>query len=213
MKKTTDLFNHGLESGMRRLAAPTAALAFALGGCAGVYAQEKVWFDPMLMEQGDPGQRGVDLSIFSTKDRLPAGNYPLRIRLNGSEMFTRTITLTVDAQGETHPVITPALLEELNVKTDAYPALAALAPLASIEDIGALIPAASVRLNTHKMALDVSIPQAALRRAAPLGAMLTRSTGMTGLRRCSATTRLTVRIRKAMRTQGIPRSILTCKTG
>lgn len=118
-------------------------------------------------------------------------------------MFTRTITLTVDAQGETHPVITPALLEELNVKTDAYPALAALAPLASIEDIGALIPAASVRLNTHKMALDVSI----------LGAMLTRSTGMTGLRRCSATTRLTVRIRKAMRTQGIPRSILTCKTG
>ncbi|CCK18152.1 type 1 fimbriae anchoring protein FimD [Cronobacter universalis NCTC 9529] len=81
MKKTTDLFNHGLESGMRRLAAPTAALAFALGGCAGVYAQEKVWFDPILMEQGDPGQRGVDLSIFSTKDRLPAGNYPLRIRL------------------------------------------------------------------------------------------------------------------------------------
>ncbi|EKY3197565.1 fimbrial biogenesis outer membrane usher protein [Cronobacter turicensis] len=167
MKKTANLFNDGPESGIRRLTTPAAAvLAYALVGGAGVCAQEKVWFDPMLMEQGDPGQRGADLSIFSTQNQLPAGNYPLRIRLNGSEMFTRTIPLTVNAQGETLPVITPALLEELNVKTEAYPALAALAPLAPIEDIGALIPAASIRLNTHKMALEVSIPQAALRRTA-----------------------------------------------
>ncbi|WP_418885465.1 fimbria/pilus outer membrane usher protein [Cronobacter dublinensis] len=143
-----------------------AALAFTVGSQHNACAQEKVWFDPMLMEQGDPGQRGVDLSIFSTKDQLPAGNYPLRIRLNGDELFTRTIPLTVDTHGETHPVITPALLEELNVKTEAYPALTALSPLAPIEDLGALIPAASVRLNTHSMALEVSIPQAALRRAA-----------------------------------------------
>ncbi|EOC0263986.1 fimbria/pilus outer membrane usher protein [Cronobacter dublinensis] len=143
-----------------------AALAFTLSSLPNACAQEKVWFDPMLMEQGDPGQRGVDLSIFSTKDQLPAGNYPLRIRLNGDERFTRTIPLTVDTHGETHPVITPALLEELNVKTEAYPALTALSPLAPIEDLGALIPAASVRLNTHNMALEVSIPQAALRRTA-----------------------------------------------
>ncbi|WP_369834605.1 fimbria/pilus outer membrane usher protein [Cronobacter dublinensis] len=143
-----------------------AALAFTAGSQHNACAQEKVWFDPMLMEQGDPGQRGVDLSIFSAKDQLPAGNYPLRIRLNGDELFTRTIPLTVDTHGETHPVITPALLEELNVKTEAYPALTALSPLAPIEDLGALIPAASVRLNTHSMALEVSIPQAALRRAA-----------------------------------------------
>ncbi|EGT5711307.1 fimbrial biogenesis outer membrane usher protein [Cronobacter dublinensis subsp. dublinensis] len=141
-----------------------AALAFTAGIQPDACAQEKVWFDPMLMEQGDPGQRGVDLSIFSTKDQLPAGNYPLRIRLNGDERFTRTIPLTVDTHGETHPVITPALLEELNVKTEAYPALTALSPLAPIEDLGALIPAASVRLNTHSMALEVSIPQAALHR-------------------------------------------------
>lgn len=166
VKKTTDLFNHGLESGIRRLAAPTAALAFVLSGYACVCAQEKIWFDPMLMEQGDPGQQGVDLSIFSTKNQLPAGNYPLHIRLKGSDMFTRTIPLAVNAQGETHPVITAALLQELNVKTDAYPALAALAPLAPVDDIGALIPAASVRLDTHNMALEVSIPQAALRRTA-----------------------------------------------
>ncbi|WP_418885504.1 fimbria/pilus outer membrane usher protein [Cronobacter dublinensis] len=143
-----------------------AALAFTAGSQHNACAQEKVWFDPMLMEQGDPGQRGVDLSIFSAKDQLPAGNYPLRIRLNGDELFTRTIPLTVDTYGETHPVITPAFLEELNVKTEAYPALTALSPLAPIEDLGALIPAASVRLNTHSMALEVSIPQAALRRAA-----------------------------------------------
>ncbi|MFW0827867.1 FimD/PapC N-terminal domain-containing protein, partial [Cronobacter dublinensis] len=141
-----------------------AALAFTAGIQPDACAQEKVWFDPMLMEQGDPGQRGVDLSIFSTKEQLPAGNYPLRIRLNGDELFTRTIPLTVDTHGETHPVITPALLEELNVKTEAYPALTALSPLAPIEDLDALIPAASVRLNTHSMALEVSIPQAALRR-------------------------------------------------
>ncbi|MDI7383013.1 fimbria/pilus outer membrane usher protein [Cronobacter dublinensis] len=143
-----------------------AALAFMMSGRHHACAQEKVWFDPMLMEQGDPGQRGVDLSIFSIKDQLPAGNYPLRVRLNGDELFTRTIPLTVDTHGETHPVITPALLEELNVKTEAYPALTALSPLAPIEDLGALIPAASVRLNTHSMALEVSIPQAALRRTA-----------------------------------------------
>ncbi|EPT8922232.1 fimbria/pilus outer membrane usher protein [Cronobacter dublinensis] len=141
-----------------------AALVFTAGTQPDACAQEKVWFDPMLMEQGDPGQRSVDLSIFSTKDQLPAGNYALRIRLNGDERFTRTIPLTVDTHGETHPVITPALLEELNVKTEAYPALTALSPLAPIEDLGALIPAASVRLNTHNMALEVSIPQAALRR-------------------------------------------------
>ncbi|WP_105737419.1 fimbria/pilus outer membrane usher protein [Cronobacter dublinensis] len=143
-----------------------AALVFTAGTQPDACAQEKVWFDPMLMEQGDPGQRGVDLSIFSAKDQLPAGNYPLRIRLNGDELFTRTIPLTVDTHGETHPVFTPALLEELNVKTEAYPALTALSPLAPIEDLGALIPAASVRLNTHSMALEVSIPQAALRRTA-----------------------------------------------
>ncbi|MCL7708038.1 fimbrial biogenesis outer membrane usher protein, partial [Enterobacter kobei] len=79
-----------------------AALVLALGGFSCAFAQEKVWFDPMLMEQGDPGLRGVDLSIFSTKDKLPAGNYPLRIWLNDNEIFTRTIPLTVDVSGETH---------------------------------------------------------------------------------------------------------------
>ncbi|PUV42535.1 fimbria/pilus outer membrane usher protein [Cronobacter sakazakii] len=167
MKVKKNTLNQGLPGRVRALASLLAAtLTFAAGGFYHARAQERVWFDPALMEQGDPGQRGVDLSIFSVKDQLPAGNYPLRIRLNDSEMFTRTIPLTLDASGETHPVITPALLQELNVKTDAYPALAALAPLAPIEDIGALIPAASVRLNTHRMALEVSIPQAALRHTA-----------------------------------------------
>ncbi|ELY2907839.1 fimbrial biogenesis outer membrane usher protein [Cronobacter dublinensis] len=167
MKKTAYPFDHHLPDTVRPVALlVAAALVFTAGTQPDACAQEKVWFDPMLMEQGDPGQRGVDLSIFSTKDQLPAGNYPLRIRLNGDELFTRTIPLTVDTHGETHPVITPALLEELNVKTEAYPALTALSPLAPIEDLGALIPAASVRLNTHSMALEVSIPQAALRRTA-----------------------------------------------
>ncbi len=167
MKKTAYPFEHRLPDTVRPVALlVAAALVFTAGTQPDACAQEKVWFDPMLMEQGDPGQRGVDLSIFSTKDQLPAGNYPLRIRLNGDELFTRTIPLTVDTHGETHPVITPALLEELNVKTEAYPALTALSPLAPIEDLGALIPAASVRLNTHSMALEVSIPQAALRRTA-----------------------------------------------
>lgn len=165
MKKTAYPFDLCLPDTVRPVALlVAAALAFTAGIQPDACAQEKVWFDPMLMEQGDPGQRGVDLSIFSTKDQLPAGNYPLRIRLNGDERFTRTIPLTVDTHGETHPVITPALLEELNVKTEAYPALTALSPLAPIEDLGALIPAASVRLNTHSMALEVSIPQAALHR-------------------------------------------------
>ncbi len=167
MKKTAYPFDHRLPDTVRPVALlVAAALVFTAGTQHNACAQEKVWFDPMLMEQGDPGQRGVDLSIFSTKDQLPAGNYPLRIRLNGDELFTRTIPLTVDTHGETHPVITPASLEELNVKTEAYPALTALSPLAPIEDLGALIPAASVRLNTHSMALEVSIPQAALRRTA-----------------------------------------------
>ncbi|EOL9019347.1 fimbria/pilus outer membrane usher protein [Cronobacter dublinensis] len=167
MKKTAYPFDHRLPDTVRPVALlVAAALVFTAGTQPDACAQEKVWFDPMLMEQGDPGQRGVDLSIFSTKDQLPAGNYPLRIRLNGDELFTRTIPLTVDTHGETHPVITPALLEELNVKTEAYPALTALSPLAPIEDLGALIPAASVRLNTHSMALEVSIPQAALRHTA-----------------------------------------------
>ncbi|EQA3420661.1 fimbria/pilus outer membrane usher protein [Cronobacter dublinensis] len=165
MKRTACPFDPRLPDTVRPVALMVAAaLVFTAGTQPDACAQEKVWFDPMLMEQGDPGQRGVDLSIFSTKDQLPAGNYPLRIRLNGDERFTRTIPLTVDTHGETHPVITPALLEELNVKTEAYPALTALSPLAPIEDLGALIPAASVRLNTHNMALEVSIPQAALRR-------------------------------------------------
>lgn len=167
MKKTAYPFDLRLPDTVRPVALiVAAALAFTAGSQHNACAQEKVWFDPMLMEQGDPGLRGVDLSIFSAKDQLPAGNYPLRIRLNGDELFTRTIPLTVDTHGETHPVITPAFLEELNVKTEAYPALTELSPLAPIEDLGALIPAASVRLNTHSMALEVSIPQAALRRAA-----------------------------------------------
>lgn len=167
MKNTAYSFDSRLPETVRPVALMVAAaLTYMLSGHHHACAQEKVWFDPMLMEQGDPGQRGVDLSIFSTKDQLPAGNYPLRIRLNGDEQFTRTVPLTVDTRGETHPVITPALLEELNVKTEAYPALAALSPLAPVEDIGSLIPAASVRLNTHSMALEVSIPQAALRRTA-----------------------------------------------
>lgn len=167
MKNTAYSFDSRLPETVRPVALMVAAaLTYMLSGHHHACAQEKVWFDPMLMEQGDPGQRGVDLSIFSTKDQLPAGNYPLRIRLNGDEQFTRTVPLTVDTRGETHPVITPALLEELNVKIEAYPALAALSPLAPVEDIGSLIPAASVRLNTHSMALEVSIPQAALRRTA-----------------------------------------------
>ncbi len=58
MKKTAYLFELRLPDTVQPVALMVAAaLAFMMSGRHHACAQEKVWFDPMLMEQGDPGQR------------------------------------------------------------------------------------------------------------------------------------------------------------
>lgn len=125
-------------------------------------ARDRVWFDPMLMEQGNPGQQGVDLSIFSDRGTLPPGSYKLHVWLNGSDVLTRDITLRASAPAEMSPVITRRLLKDLGVRVEAYPALATLADDAPVNDLGNIIPAAFAKVDTRRMILNVSIPQAAL---------------------------------------------------
>lgn len=140
------------------------SVLFALCYSRSGQTDDDIYFDPMLLEQGNKEARSVNLEIFRYQNQLPAGKYHLDVWLNGQEKFSKEISFIEVSADKTVPVLTKEMLNDLGVEVGHIPSLAALDNNDPIMDLGHYIPAASVTLNKTQMRLDISIPQASLKK-------------------------------------------------
>lgn len=153
-----------------RLHVPLRRIAAAISCCAwlhGAHADEPVQFDRQLLELGG-GAAPADLSSFSSVNRLRPGSHLVRVVVNGAEAEQREIAFADDPahpDADATPCVTRAMLDAWGVNVAAFPRLANAAPDACI-DVASAIDGAAIAFDTFSNKLDVSIPQAALKRQA-----------------------------------------------
>lgn len=128
--------------------------------------QAREYFDPALLELGNPSQAGADLSVFEDTNTQAPGKYRVDISLNNQFVETREVefSLVKDASGNQNlqPCLTLDELQKMGVKVAAFPGLAK----EECADISAAIPQASTEFRFGQQQLNLSIPQAALARQA-----------------------------------------------
>lgn len=130
-------------------------------------AEARETFNTHALEIDNPGQPVADLSTFAEADGQLPGTYRVTVYVNGEQQGeAQDIAFTAGPDKKLRAQITPAMLKTWGVKTDAFPALAALPSDKALEDIGRYIPMASSELRFSKLQLNVSIPQAAMSAAA-----------------------------------------------
>ncbi|WP_440984558.1 fimbria/pilus outer membrane usher protein [Xanthomonas sontii] len=163
-----------------RIIALFVALFFPRLACA------KLHFDPALL--GNDTDSVADLSRFEMEGRQLPGIYPVEIYLNERHFGARTLKfLAITDQEDTQAqsgnsmrdpsgsderdstglmaCLTKKELLEMGVRLSAYPALADVADGTCLSP-GRYIPQAFTAFDFQKMRLDISIPQAALKRRA-----------------------------------------------
>lgn len=130
-------------------------------------AEARETFNTHALEIDNPGQPVADLSTFAEADGQLPGVYRVTVYVNGEQQGeAQDIAFTAGPDKKLRAQITPAMLKAWGVKTDAFPALAALPLDKPLADIGRYIPMASSELRFSKLQLNVSIPQAAMSAAA-----------------------------------------------
>lgn len=126
--------------------------------------QAREYFDPALLELGNPSQAGADLSVFEDTNTQAPGKYRVDILLNNQPIEAREVEffLVKDANGNQNlqPCLTLEELQKLGVKVAAFPGLAK----EGCADISAAIPQASTEFRFGQQQLNLSIPHAALAR-------------------------------------------------
>ncbi|WP_240702168.1 fimbria/pilus outer membrane usher protein [Trinickia terrae] len=141
-----------------------AFFAYSLGA----QAQQKLDFDPAFLELGG-GQGAADLSMFATGNRLLPGRYLVDVEVNGELADKREIAFISDEPDATAhdavPCLTRDMLAEWGVNVAAFPELAQ-APADECVEIARTIPDAKVAFDSYRQLLQVSVPQAAMKRRA-----------------------------------------------
>ncbi|WP_339433162.1 MULTISPECIES: FimD/PapC N-terminal domain-containing protein [unclassified Pseudomonas] len=132
-----------------------------------VHANEPAKFDSSFMQSfgGTHAGPNLDLDAVANSGSIGPGTYPVVVRLNQSFFDRRDITFVKDEQSaQVRACLTAGFLTELGVKLDAFqtPGKA----LSDCIDLAALIEGASVSFDANRLALDISVPQIALRRDA-----------------------------------------------
>lgn len=130
-------------------------------------AEAREVFNPYALEIDNPGQPVADLSAFAEADGQLPGTYRVAVYVNGEKQGeAQDIAFTAGPDKKLTAQLTPAMLKAWGVKTDVFPALAALPPDKPLDDIGRYIPMAATDLRFSKLQLNVSIPQAAMNASA-----------------------------------------------
>lgn len=127
----------------------------------------QVKFDPAFL-QGTQGE-SIDLSQFERGNPVLPGTYRPDIFLSGRFVGRDNVVIQADvATGAPKICFTRALFEKFNVDFTQLDktVLARLADADACVDIRAAIPGATASFDSAAQQLDVSIPQAALRRTA-----------------------------------------------
>ncbi len=143
---------------------PPARLAFfialALPGVMQSACAEE-YFNPALLEVGNPSMKGVDLSSFARGAQVP-GKYRVEVVVNDQTVDTREIAFrsVATTEGDTtlQPCLSSGLLQSYGVKTDRFPELDKESECANL----AAIPQASADFIFGAQKLLLSFPQAVL---------------------------------------------------
>jgi len=152
------------------LALITALLAWPLAASAknGTTLAQVEFSDQFFPRNGD---QAIDLSRFSRGNPVPAGAYRVDLYVNAG-WFGRTEVAFKDlsASGVASPCFTSALLMQVGVDmtrlTPEAGALLGNADASACIGLSDLIPEASAEYDSSELRLDLSIPQAMLRRSA-----------------------------------------------
>ena len=142
-----------------------AVLAALMGSVA--YADEPMKFDSSFMQSfgGTGAGPNLDLDAIANRGSIGPGTYPVLIRLNQSFFDRREMTFIKDeASGEVRACLSAAFLTELGVKLEAFQVPGETLP--ECIDLASLVDGASVSFDANYLALDISVPQIALRRDA-----------------------------------------------
>lgn len=130
-------------------------------------AEAREVFNTHALEIDNPGQPVADLSAFAESDGQLPGTYRVTVYVNSEKQGeAQDIAFVAGPDKKLTAQITPAMLKAWGVKTDVFPALAALPPDKPLDDIGRYIPMAATDLRFSKLQLNVSIPQAAMNASA-----------------------------------------------
>ncbi|ELM4372018.1 fimbrial biogenesis outer membrane usher protein [Salmonella enterica] len=130
-------------------------------------AEAREVFNTHALEIDNPDQPVVDLSTFAESDGQLPGTYRVTVYVNSEKQGeAQDIAFVAGPDKKLTAQITPAMLKAWGVKTDVFPALAALPPDKPLNDIGRYIPMAATDLRFSKLQLNVSIPQAAINASA-----------------------------------------------
>jgi outer membrane usher protein len=179
--------SQGLDTFRLRLK-PLAAIAFSMMACAAipqamadalVSAQtqtgtvDEVSFDNMYL-RGDGGS-AVDTSRFTRGNAVTPGTYAVDLLVNGVRVAREDIRFTAtDGKLGSKPCFSRALLQRAGIdlaKADAASGRsAATAPTAAnadtCEEIGTLVPGATVDFDFTQQTLELSVPQAFMKNSA-----------------------------------------------
>lgn len=144
------------------LAAALTALSATARG------QQALEFDPAFLELGG-GQGGADLSVYATSNRVLPGVYPVSVFVNGEAIERRDITFVSesarDGREDAIPCLSARMFDEWGVDIAAFAKLAQAGEDACV-DIADSVPHARTEFDSHQLRLNVTVPQAALKRRA-----------------------------------------------
>nr|WP_236347086.1 fimbria/pilus outer membrane usher protein [Enterobacter cancerogenus] len=130
-------------------------------------AEAREVFNTHALEIDNPGQPVADLSAFAESDGQLPGTYRVTVYVNSEKQGeAQDIAFVAGPDKKLTAQITPAMLKAWGVKTEVFPALAALPPDKPLDDIDRYIPMAATDLRFSKLQLNVSIPQAAMNASA-----------------------------------------------
>ena len=138
-----------------------AANIFLGMSLASLPAAAEDYFDPAALELKDGRQAESDLKQFSSPGGQIPGIYRVDVYLNERQVDTRSVNF-VESNGRLLPELTPAQLEKMGVKIQAFPKLSSIPADQPISDLGHYIPDADSSFDFSRQHLNLSIPQAAL---------------------------------------------------
>ncbi|PVZ82617.1 fimbrial assembly protein [Serratia sp. S1B] len=126
-------------------------------------SQAREFFNPALLETDKSQQGKTDLSAFEEGNAQAPGTYRVDIYVNNEQRDTRDVEFKMakNAEGKEtlQPCLTVAQLNEMGVKTDLFPDLAADKEQCANLSV---IPQASAEFRFNRQQLMLSIPQVAV---------------------------------------------------
>ena len=125
----------------------------------------QIEFDPAFLDQNGP-QSAVDLSVFSSGNRVLPGSYVVDLYLNNNFLLSREIQFEAQSNNQdAKPCLTLDDADLFGLQKDYAVALANSGSDRCL-NLGVVLPDAQLYYDANQQRLDVSIPQAYLDRRA-----------------------------------------------